>query len=445
MRILLIAHSFPPDPLVGSFRAAKVANAFRSAGHDVEVVTACLPGEWGPFRKIEPGFRVHTVRAIPNPRHGYVWAKSFLRSARGADSGADIRETPLSGRLSSSPAEPGPTWKRLILSALWTPDDSQGFVPPALARSLRIRRQGVDLIYTTAPPFSDHLVGLALKKLTGLPWVAEFRDPWSDNPEKSAEVQSRPTDAVNRWLERRCLEEADHVVAVAEATRELLAGKLPPESRAKVVTVLNGIDGFEAVPNVSLNGSPFRIVYAGSLQSGRDPRPFFRGLAKLKEERGLGASDLRVEFIGSNPTYHGHPIEAWTRKLGISELVEFLPWMPQEEARARMRSANLLLLLFRDQRIQIPNKLYDYLGAQRPILAMVDRTGEAARMLRAVGGHLLVFEDDPAAMREALETALDDRASAEIEEPDRAILLQWSTEQQMRRLLSVIGAAPASV
>src|SRR5258705_12511667 len=219
MRILMIAYHFPPDPAVGSLRASHVAEALQAAGHEVTVITARLPGERGRWRPGASGLRVRPIRCLPTLRDLYLWAKRGLRVRR-----PDRAKTQSDG---STPDWPDhvPFWKRQLLSLFWLPDDRTGFVIPALLAALGQVRKGVDLVYTTVPPFSGHLVGLVLRRVIGLRWAAEFRDPWTDQRGKPAHVRSRWSDAVERWLERQCLRAADHIIAVTDNTRELLVAK----------------------------------------------------------------------------------------------------------------------------------------------------------------------------------------------------------------------------
>lgn len=434
MNIVLVAHNFPPDRYVGAFRAAKVAEALRTAGHHVDVITARGSPDEGRLRVDEQGLRVHTVPVIPHPRELYVWGKHRLRR-----DGAVVHGGSEGGESSDAlpDREDVPVWKRLILSSLWIPDDLQGFILPAIARALPLVRKGADMIYTTAPPFSDHLVGLLLKALTHVQWVAEFRDPWTDNPERPLRVRSRPADAINRWLERRCLANADRVVAVAESTAELLAAKMPPSRRDRLVLALNGIDRIDPEVPAPTASRPFHIVYTGTFHGGRDPRPFLAALAALVKRRGLGADDLQVELIGRSRRYHSLSVERLASDLGIGDLVRFIDWLPQETARDHMRRADLLLLFFRGHRIQIPNKLYDYLGVRRPILALADPDAEVTRMLQRVGGHYVVTDDDASSLELALETAL--RRRNEPFAGSEELLREWSSDVQLEHLLTSIG------
>lgn len=438
MKILLLTRNYPPDPIVGAFRAAKIADALSGEGHRVDVITARGPDGANGSRTPGPGLHVHTVRCIPNPQQIYVWAKQKL----GWNSKEEEAETtPTAARSNAFHTADNstiPDWKRIILSLLWIPDDQQGFIAPSIFRSLPVLLRGADLVYTTGPPFSVHLSGLFLKVLFGIRWAAEFRDPWADNPERAQSVRSLPADKINRWLEKLCLDRADHVITVAKATRDLLATKMAPARQDRLVLALNGIDRFTHRRPSSEKEGIFRIVYTGSFRSGRDPRSFLEALSKLKRELSLAPDELRVEFISRSHRYHGVSIEGLARRLDVSDLVDFVEWMPQEHCRQRIADADLLLLLFRDHRSQIPNKLYDYLGAQRPILAMVDPDGEAADMLRQVGGHYLVYDNTAAAMETALRAAITGSDHDDQRGTNSSLLREWSTEQQMKHLLTAL-------
>ena len=436
MNVLLIACSYPPDPVVGAFRAAKVAEAFHRAGHDVRVITRRIDGDTGSVRSSDPGLRVETVPVLPGPVRAFVAAKQRLKGGEKISLGkADDSDSE-----SRSRDREIPLWKRHLLAALRTPDSFQGFILPAITRALPILREGIDLVYTTAPPFSDHLIGLALKQLTGVRWVAEFRDPWTDNRNQPAHLRSAPADRLDVWLESACLLRADRVVSVSEGIQELLMAKVPSAPAHRFVLALNGIDELASVPERTIPEGPFRIVHTGSFYGCRDPRPFLRALAAVVTRRGLTNADVRVDFVGHCRTYLGISVEQFASELDIGAMVHFHDWMPQEEARAISSAADLLLLPFPARPHLIPNKLYDYLGTRKPILAFLDGSGEPARMLRRLGGHYVITdgEDAVSSAERALETALHNRRSPRNAERDEAILREWTTEQQMEQLLNAL-------
>jgi glycosyltransferase involved in cell wall biosynthesis len=330
-----------------------------------------------------------------------------------------------------------------LFSFLWLPDDTQGFIPSAVWAGLAEFRGGVDLIYSTAPPFSVHLAALILKRLTHARWVAEFRDPWTDSRMKPWFAKSGLSVRAERWLERKCLEQADQVVAVSAGIARLLAPKLGPGCGDRLVLARNGIESLTSQRPAPEPGRPFRIVYLGTFYHRRDPMPFLRALASLKRKGLVRPGTVRVELVGLCRTYAGRSLEAAVQELGIAELVTFQDWVSKETAHALIANADLLLLLAQDQPEQVPNKLYDYLGARRPILAFADQEGESASMLREIGGHYLVYTDDPLEVERALEAALTRSPPAGTACTADSKLEEWTTERQMRHLLARIGALEA--
>ncbi len=440
MNVLLIAYNYPPDPIVGSLRAAKVADALRSAGHRVEVVTARLPSERGRSRVREDSYGVHAVRCLPHPRGLYTWwLRRRNRGAGGAGNGAvQVQKAPAgsSGSGSRSRLRSALRW---LGAFFWVPDQMFGFVLPAALRSLWLCRQGIDLVYTTSPPHSTHLVGLIIKSLIGIPWVMELRDPWREAPNQLV-AGNRAARALNRWLERRCLHAADRIVAVSDGIAEIVAERTGGNGVRPPIVARNGIDELLSEPLEPEPGAAFRIVYLGSLYLNRDPMPFLRALAVVRTRLGLGADDLSVEFIGACETYRGMSVPAAIQDLGIADVARVRPPIPHAEARAAMLRADLLLLLAQGQPAQVPNKLYEYLGARRPILAIADEDGETARILREVGGHYVVTDVADGSLEEALERAI---RRVPLPPPSEEVLAALTTDRQMEALMRELGVAPA--
>ena len=429
MRVLLLSHSFPPDGEVGSLRAAKVSEAFAAAGHEVHVVTTRLGGELEAIRAPGDGITLRTVRALPHPRQAYQLAKSwFGRNGTSHLSAPDV------------PPSATSVLTRYLLSLLWLPDEHQGFIPPAVWACWDIHRRcgKVDLLYTTAPPFSAHLAGLIFKRMTGATWAAEFRDPWTDNPAKPARLRTRLSDAVDRRLERLCLRNADHIVAVTDAAHDLLARKVTPQRSQQFVMVRNGIDRLTPLgPSAPLPGL-LRIVHSGSIYHRRDPRPFLRALASLHRRGRLGEGDVQVEFLGDR-WFHHVSIEQVALDLGLSARVHCRGWVPQDVHHKVVEQAHLLLLFAQHEPASVQNKLFDYLGARKPVLAFADADGEVAQMLHRVGGHYLVTQDDPSVAETVLEKALSDLRMARGRHTNEEVLREWTTEHQMSRLLAALS------
>ena len=427
-RVVLLSYHYPPDHAVGGLRPARLARALAAAGYEVRVVTAERAGDAREAQTQGQAIQVKPVRMQPSPRAALIQLRNEFRGELGRQfqSEGDWAVDPVSHQDDSA-------WKRRLLSLLWLPDDLQGFIIPAARGVLEQVRQGCDLIYTSGPPFSTHLAGWLSRSVAKVPWFAEFRDPWTDNPGKPGFVRSAVSDSVERWLEQRVLNRADGIVAVTPVTGRLLAAKLPPGLRDRVTVALSGIDNLRDELSEPPAG-PLRIVYTGNLYLGRDPRPFLTGLAEARRKLGLGPAQIRVDFVGDCLLFKGASVRAMAEGFGLGDLVHFTTWASPETCRSLQENADLLLLLAEGQPLQVPNKLYEYLGTRRPILAFVDADGETSQMLARAGGHLVVADRRPetaaAATIRGLQQARTFRACG-----DPAVLREWTSQAQMSALI----------
>lgn len=437
MHVVVISYYYPPNPAVGGLRAQKVARALAGAGHTVTVIAA----DCAEFRErglpAEPGIEVVPVTPLPGPRDWYAALKRRIGSRGAAPRGATGTAAP-----APTPYQPPthvPLWKRFIHSLTWLPDAQQGFIRPAVREARRRIAAGATMVYTTAPPFSALLAGLLLKRATGVRWVAEFRDPWTDNPWKPWHVRTRLSDRIERWLEEQCLRHADLLVAVSDGIADLVRRRVGPERAARVLTARNGIERLEARDgHRRLTGpAPRRIVHMGTFYHGRNPEPFLRALARVRERHRFGPEALQVLFVGQSKFFRGRAVADMIRAAEVEDLVVLRDWVPHAEAMALVRDSDLLLLLAQDQPLQVPNKLYEYLGAGCPILAYVDAGGESERLLQEVGGHWPVTPHDPAADERCLEWMVAGGAQ-EPGTPDQGALMALTTERQMAALLAAV-------
>jgi glycosyltransferase involved in cell wall biosynthesis len=438
MRILLISYHFPPDPAVGALRASHVAEALLAAGHAVTVITARLPGERGRWRPATSGLRVRTIRSLPTLRDLYVWAKRGFRIGR-----PDRTEAQLDRSKTDWP-DHVPAWKRHLSSLLWLLDDRTGFVIPALLAAVGQIRGGIDLVYTTVPPFSGHLVGLILRRLGGFRWAAEFRDPWTDQRGKPPHVRSRWSDAAERWLERQCLRSANHVIAVTDNTRDLLVAKVNGKANlaGKTIVVRNGIERLAvAASRTRPARGPFRIVHVGTFYDWRDPRPFFASLAAAIDRFGVPSGSIEVELIGDCRWYHGTSVAQVAKDLGLADRVTFRDWVPHDVALQAIETADLLLLLNENQPAQAPTKAYEYLGTRAPILAFTEEGSEIVHMLRRVGGHYLVTDRNPDTAARFIADAVRNRQASQDAVGDESVLTTWTVERQMQQLCATLEGA----
>jgi glycosyltransferase involved in cell wall biosynthesis len=424
MRILVVAYYYPPDSAVGAIRPAKIVRALEARGHDVQVIAAAGAST------ANDAPNVHRIRPMRNPRELYHRLKppekraAVEAAAAAASAGAGIPT-----RV--------PAWRRHIFSFLWLPDDKQGFIWPAYrAAQAMARDKPFDLIYTSAPPTSVHLVGLLFSKATGARWIEEFRDPWLDGVQKPWHVRSAFSDAAERRLERACLKQAAEVVTVTYTAGEKIDVKRRELSRPPTRVVLNGIDDLANTP-ASVSSGPIRAVHTGSLYVGRDPRPLLSAVGTLRRLGQLTGRGVVLEFIGDARWYGDVSLEEFAKSEGIEDVLRLVDAVPHAEIAKILAAADLLVLLAQQQPVQVPNKLYEYLGQRKPILAFADEDGETTAMLRRGGRHFVVTERNAADAANVVREALAAAAGGDWL-PDDDQLAVWRTDRQMATLVSLV-------
>jgi glycosyltransferase involved in cell wall biosynthesis len=284
---------------------------------------------------------------------------------------------------------------RLAYRRVLLPDASVTWLPTAVPAAVRlVRREGIDAIMTTSPPVSMNLIGAAVKRLTGIPWVADLRDAILWNADRRFErtaVQAKEK-ALERVV-RLVASKADAVVAVSETIADEVR-RFDPAGQVRVIP--NGCD-FDDFAGLDYRPSErFRITHAGSFFGKRNPRPFLQALASS----GLG--DVVARFAGGLRTAD----EEWAAGLGFGDRLELLPYLPHRQALELQRDSEANLLLLPDAAGRgsvVPSgKIFEYLAAERPILAAVPPDGAAAKLVRETGAGIVVAPEDEKGIRDAL-------------------------------------------
>ena len=271
-----------------------------------------------------------------------------------------------------------------------------------------IRRHRPHVVMSTYPIASAHLLGLSLSRLSGLPWLAEFRDPMVEPHYPKGQLKRSVWRRLESWTISRCT----RAVFTTQGARDMYEDRYPTPRRENFSVIHNGYDerAFEAASfdrhKRTAAGVRVKLVHSGVLyRDMRDPTCFFQALNELKKERVVTSKSLQVVLRASGSTDYFQVLMA---ECGIEDIVSLEPGLVHQQALQEMLSADgLILFQGRDANRQIPAKVYEYLRAQRPILALVDGDGEAAQFLRDLNvGSLAQIdraEEIKCALREFLE------------------------------------------
>jgi glycosyltransferase involved in cell wall biosynthesis len=373
MKVLLVAMYFPPAGGGGVQRPLKLATHLPELGVETHVL-APDDSRW-----------LHRDEGLPLPPNATVHRARYL-----GPSGRKLAEdlhgvTGLQRELIRARA----FGRRLLV-----PDENVTWNLTANRAAIRlIKREGIDVVVTTSPPASVHLIGAVAKRVTGVRWVADLRDSLVAHPHRRAESRLvRAKERTSNLVARLVARSADGIVAVSDAIADETRALRP---RGPVVTIANGAD-FDDFDGIEYRrGERFRITHTGSFFGKRDPRPFLTALA----ESGL---DIEARFLGDFRSAD----RVWAEELELGNRLRLLPYAPRRTSLELQRDSEALLLLIPDAggrgKGVLSGKVFEYLAAERPILAVVPPDGAAAELLRETGAGVVVAPDDVDGMASTL-------------------------------------------
>jgi glycosyltransferase involved in cell wall biosynthesis len=369
--VVVVPYYYPPFPGSGN-RWPALARYLRLAGHEVTILATDLYG------RLDHDHEVGVVRV------------SDLRSAKPLRRLLRRGDTPVAGATSPETAPPALLTKVLVPDAYIV-----SWLPAALVSLRRIlARSTIDALVTSGPPDSMHLLGLLLGRRRPA-WIADFRDGWCFEPLREP-FPTAPQRALDRWLERRVAQTADVAVGATKPIAHDLSQRLGAQS-AYVPNAWDPKDEPEASPPSAPPNDSVRLVYTGTLSGvrGSSPGPFLRALRIVRGE----ADSPRIQLVlaGRLTSEERHLIE----ESGIADAVSYLGRLERRDALALQRSADALLLLTSRNSSEATGKLFEYLGADRPILALADGN-EAARIVQETNTGITVPPDNVEAIAGAL-------------------------------------------
>lgn len=291
-----------------------------------------------------------------------------------------------------------------IRANYFVPDARKGWVRYALkAANQIIKKQKIDLVVTTGPPHSSHLIGLSLKKTYSLPWVADFRDPWTNIYYNKFLPRSQKTKKKDLALENLVLKNANAITVVSKGQKTEFEGRTP------VIEVIpNGYD-FEDFESLSKKSDEnfFRLSYIGNLKVNQNCIILWEALKEISRENALFTKHFKLSFTGN---VHEEIIEV-LEDLGLSNMLENLPFVEHKEAVQRMLNAQSLLFLIPESANNtqiITGKIFEYLASQTPLLSIGPVNGDAAEILRTCHRYEMIDYSNKDAIKLRLLTLFND-------------------------------------
>lgn len=393
-RLLVVAYYFPPSGGPGVQRVLKHVKYLPEFGWEPVVLTV----RDGEFPARDPTLVEEIPPWVHVERTPILEPYSLYRLLTRHRTPIDIhvltttpREQTLAERLAH--------WVR---ATVFIPDARVGWLLTAVPAGKRlIRRFGIQALYSSSPPYTCSLIARQLKRWSRLPWVAGFRDPWTGflTTPRRWWLPAR----IDRTLERSVFEEADAVECAWEGIAEDALRKYPHLPREKFVYIPNGFDPADYPPPPQERTERFTITYAGSLYGRRNPVVLLRALELLAARGELSPEHVRLRIVGRCgeevvQTLHASPFWAST---------ELLPYVPHRESLRFVVGSDLLLLVVdeaEDNHAIVPGKVFEYLGAGKPIVAIAPHGSAIERLLEETAAGVVVDRTEVERCAEVLRT-----------------------------------------
>jgi len=405
--VLVIAYYFPPMGLSGVQRTLK-------------------------FVKYLPAFGWHPTVITVDPSGYPAFDETLLDDLKDRDIEVIRTRAAGPGRVFAGreqvrlPSERRRKFMSRVSDTFFIPDNKIGWRRRAVDEGVRLHRKSpVDLIFSTAPPFTDFLIGADLKARTGKPLVLDYRDPWLEYPFKFYPTPLHK--AFNRRLEQRALRASSHVITTNRRVKELLIARYPFLTYHDVDIIPQGFDA-EDLEHASENGSAprlsvknpdvMRITYAGVFWEDRKPDCFLAALQKLFQEQPDLKGRIEARFIG---TFREHNLKL-VERLGLKDAVQVLDYLPHVECIRELFASDLLWMVVGDE-VGSPGKTYEYIGVGKPILGLVPDGFLKTTILEA-GGRVVSPEDVPSIKAAILEFYNEFRAGR-MKTPDPEIIRKY--------------------
>jgi glycosyltransferase involved in cell wall biosynthesis len=388
-KILMVAYYFPPLGGSGALRPLKIAKHLPKYGWQPIIITAKNPDWYYAYdpdllNELSSGIKIFkslTVKA--------AWIYRLLNPLK-------IEQI-----------------DNIIKSYFLIPDEHIGWLLAAyFSAKAAVKKFNPQSIYSTSGPMTCHLIAYLLKKKTGLPWIADFRDEWLEDPKLNL-----PTPFHRKFhflIEKLIVNEADKITCMAPMYEKCLAKHV--NSRNKLITIPAGFDPDDIIAenfsNKTLTHSQKCILtFTGLFYETFRPKALLRAVSELITEKKIAKDEIEIKFVGANSF----------KDLGCKDkfkICKFTGFLPRKKAIEHAANSNVLLLLLSNERGRdvIPSKIFEYLALKKSILAIVPSNGEVANIVRKTKSGIVADFDNVNEIKRAILRLYSEWQKGELEQ-----------------------------
>jgi glycosyltransferase involved in cell wall biosynthesis len=417
--VLFIVYYFPPMGGSGVQRPLKFVKYLRNFGWNPIV----LRPETGIYKVFDESLQKELEQILPEQH--LVKGNTPFHLFGGKERTAQAVPTFVSNLI------------RKILKLLMYPDNKKGWIKPGLKQGLkRIEENDIDLVFRTAPPFSNHILGAKLKEETNIPLILDYRDSWMQN-QFFTELFGWQKRIMNK-MERECVQNADAIIGLDEVTLNGISKQHNINSE-KLEIVEHGFDpqDFESETEATLSykEGAFNLLYSGTFVEHNKPDTFIEGIAKGIREGKFGRQDIHLHFQGGLSS----EIRNLIKKSGLENNVSDYGYVNHKKAIANLKKADALWVLenYDPSLHQVKNgKLFEYFGSEKPILGVVN-TGISATLLEQYGPGFVADVTSPSDISEKLTEMIFYWETNNVTEPDQMFIQNFNRKKLTQKLAQI--------
>jgi glycosyltransferase involved in cell wall biosynthesis len=390
-RVLIVTYYWPPTGGAGVQRWLKFVKYLREFGWEPIVYTPSNPespdDDTSLAKDIPEGVKVIKTE---------IWEPyNLYRKFTGAKKTEKINPAFHTDKKKVSFKQSFGVWVR---GNFMIPDPRKFWIRPSVKYLTEwLQKNPVDVIVSSGPPHSMHLIGRGLHRETNIPWVADFRDPWTNLDFYDDLKLSSWADAKHRRLEKSVLEEANAVLSVGKTMNEefiqMMKNYKSSTDLSKFKIITNGYDDTDVFKGTLEADKKFSIAHLGTMSHARNPEVLWKALKKLSEENPDFKRDLEIKLVGKVDASVVDSVHSY----GLAGSLNLVSYIPHHEVTKVQMQARLLLLVLNNTRTAkgiLTGKFFEYMSARRPILAVGPVDGDAAAILiKANAGTIAGYTD----------------------------------------------------
>lgn len=390
-KVLIITYYWPPSGGAGVQRWLKFVKYLRNFGWEPVVYTPENP----EYPAIDNSLLKDIPQGIEIVRSPIWEPYSFYKKLVGAKKNERINAGFLSEKKRPGLAERFSIWLR---GNFFIPDARKFWINPSIKFLVKyLKHHPVDAIVSTGPPHSMHMIALGVKERTGLPWLADFRDPWTNIDFYHELMLSSWADRKHHKQEMSVLKKADEVVVISNSMKTDFLNLL----KRDYSVITNGYDQ-DDIAGVDVRiDERFSVAHIGTMVKTRNPLLLWEVLSEEISKDTDFANDLEIKLVGSVDYSVTESIEA----AGLGNFVNKISYVPHNEVVKIQQQSQVLLLLINDTpnaKVILPGKFFEYMAARRPILCIGPRDGDAAEVILETNAGYVSEKDDKESIRKAI-------------------------------------------